>query len=199
MENEPGEVFFDAGNLALDLLNTRRDGAGAASDQLGDPDGLLSWLRAAGLTAEDSRTEALRSPPVARILLTEARELREDVSRAVRALVRGEPIPTHVAYGINRVLDTGRVTASLRLDTEGARLEETERGDAPLAVLVPVARAAAELVVRADPGRVRRCASRTCRRWFIDTSKGGRRKWCSMATCGNRAKAATHRRRNART
>ena len=55
--------------------------------------------------------------------------------------------------------------------------------------------AAAHLVADADPSRVRRCAASDCGAWFLDTSKGGRRKWCSMAACGNRAKAARHRRK----
>jgi len=197
MKGDPIELFLDAGNLALDLLNTRESSDGASGDQLRSPDELRTWLHEAGLAAAGGRITALQSPPAARILLTEAHRLRDDVSLAVRSMVRGETVPAHVVYGINRVLEEGRTGASLRLDPDGARLEEAERGDSPLSMLVPVARAAADLIVSADAARVRRCASDTCGRWFLDTSKGGRRKWCSMATCGNRAKAATHRRRQA--
>jgi len=41
--------------------------------------------------------------------------------------------------------------------------------------------------------RVRRCADPRCQRVFFDNTKNGRRRWCDMATCGNRAKAARHR------
>jgi len=81
------------------------------------------------------------------------------------------------------------------VEEKGAWLVELEVGEGPLAVLAPIARAAADLVIATDPARVRRCASHPCSRWFVDTSKGGRRRWCSMATCGNRAKAAKHRQR----
>ncbi|HIC14689.1 MAG TPA: CGNR zinc finger domain-containing protein, partial [Gemmatimonadetes bacterium] len=44
----------------------------------------------------------------------------------------------------------------------------------------------------ANPLRIRQCASEDCIYWFLDTSKSGRRRWCSMARCGNRAKVAKH-------
>ena len=46
-----------------------------------------------------------------------------------------------------------------------------------------------------QPERIRQCDSDTCRWFFYDTSRTQRRRWCDMATCGNRAKAARHRAR----
>jgi predicted RNA-binding Zn ribbon-like protein len=100
-------------------------------------------------------------------------------------------------FALNRVLGSSRTSVSVELGTEGPRLVPLERGETLLTALAPVARSAAELLVSAEPSRIRRCSSDTCDRWFIDTSKGGRRKWCSMATCGNRAKAESHRKRHA--
>ena len=45
------------------------------------------------------------------------------------------------------------------------------------------------------PERIRICDNDRCRWVFYDTSRTGRRRWCDMATCGNRAKAARHRAR----
>lgn len=47
-------------------------------------------------------------------------------------------------------------------------------------------------LIRERPERLRRCEHEQCVLWFLDTSKGGRRRWCSMQTCGNRAKAKRH-------
>lgn len=69
--------------------------------------------------------------------------------------------------------------------------------DGPLAALTPIALSAVEVAGSTDPGRLRDCDAEDCTRWFVDTSKGGRRRWCSMARCGNRAKAARYRRRRA--
>jgi predicted RNA-binding Zn ribbon-like protein len=66
-------------------------------------------------------------------------------------------------------------------------------------VLVPIARDAARLL--ATPGApVRKCAGHGCVRYFYDDSRTGRRRWCEMSICGNRAKASTfaQRRRTAR-
>src|SRR5205814_10732813 len=61
-----------------------------------------------------------------------------------------------------------------------------------------VARSAAELITQGDPRRLRKCANPTCRLMFYDTSKSGRRRWCSMQLCGGRAKVrAFYQRRRA--
>jgi predicted RNA-binding Zn ribbon-like protein len=62
-------------------------------------------------------------------------------------------------------------------------------------VLWPVAHSAAEILSSAENGRVGECEGDGCGWLFLDTSKAGRRRWCSMAICGNRAKAQRHRAR----
>jgi predicted RNA-binding Zn ribbon-like protein len=64
------------------------------------------------------------------------------------------------------------------------------------ALLLPIAEAMGELVCRQDFTLVRKCEGPTCTLWFHDVSKGHARRWCSMAVCGNRAKAAAHRARS---
>ncbi len=63
----------------------------------------------------------------------------------------------------------------------------------PVAALVPIARSAAEIIadLRA-PNAIRKCANPECQLYFYDTSRVGKRRWCSMAACGNRAKVAAH-------
>jgi predicted RNA-binding Zn ribbon-like protein len=62
-------------------------------------------------------------------------------------------------------------------------------------MLSPVAWSVAELLMSEDLHRVRECAGPDCGWLFMDTSKNGSRRWCSMETCGNRAKARRHRER----
>jgi predicted RNA-binding Zn ribbon-like protein len=63
-------------------------------------------------------------------------------------------------------------------------------------VLWPIARSAAELLTSGQLGRVRECEGLSGCGWlFLDTSKNGRRRWCDMRVCGNRAKARRHRQR----
>jgi predicted RNA-binding Zn ribbon-like protein len=56
-------------------------------------------------------------------------------------------------------------------------------------VLWPAIQSAADLFTSADVGRIRECEAPDCNWLFIDQSRGGRRRWCDMSTCGNRAKA----------
>src|SRR5690606_24380823 len=119
--------------------------------------------------------------------------LRDDVALLVEAFAQGRSLPETAVFGLNRVLAASCTTLRIEPVRGGARVLEEERSASPLAALAPVALAAGRLLGSVHPSRVRRCASRECLLWFVDTSKGGRRRWCSMARCGNRAKAARHR------
>jgi predicted RNA-binding Zn ribbon-like protein len=63
----------------------------------------------------------------------------------------------------------------------------------PKALLLPIAEAMGDLVCEKDFTLVRKCEGPSCTLWFLDVSKGHARRWCSMAVCGNRVKAAAHR------
>jgi predicted RNA-binding Zn ribbon-like protein len=63
-------------------------------------------------------------------------------------------------------------------------------GDAFAGLMVPIVDAAADTLVAGLLARVRRCSDPRCPRVFLDVTKNGCRRWCDMATCGNRAKAA---------
>lgn len=183
--------------LALDFLSTpgRYDGNGA--DLLQTPQDLLGWLREhVGTTAVGP--ERRSSPPEARALQDEARRLRAAIGALVEAHHRRRALPEWALFGVNRVLAADLWSWRLADAKEGMVLEASPAGSGPFALLGPVALAAARLVTSVPPDRLRRCASPRCGVWFVDTSKGGRRRWCSMARCGNREKAATHRAKAAR-
>lgn len=180
--------------LALDLLGSRGVEDGRRPDQIATPADLRAWLVAHAL-GEALLPELRTSPAAAALLLAEIRRLRDAVGRAVEAFAGGEPVPADSAFAIDRVLAASRTVRTLEQGRDGLRVREDETASDPLAVLAPIALGAAELLTSADPARVRRCAAEDCHEWFVDTSKGGRRRWCSMERCGNRAKAARHRRK----
>ena len=68
-------------------------------------------------------------------------------------------------------------------------------GDAFASLLIRVVDSAADALILGELARVRRCADPRCARVFLDATKNGRRRWCDMTACGNRAKAARHRQR----
>jgi predicted RNA-binding Zn ribbon-like protein len=166
--------------LALDLLNTRWNSDGVVQDLLVDTDGLALWLAANGLGGRfpaDSAT--LRHLLQAREALTEA--------------VAGKR-PAGGVEKVDAVLDHGRIRATLTADGPGelSEFDDPSWGPAWLA-----ARNYLELLTAA-PDRIRACAHEACVLHFYDTSRNGTRRWCSMAACGNRAKASRHYSRSKR-
>ncbi|CAM5423981.1 CGNR zinc finger domain-containing protein [Streptomyces aurantiogriseus] len=156
--------------LALDLLNTRWMREGAVQDLLRDTDGLAVWLAANGL---DGRFAA------------DAATLRHVLRArdALKAAVDGS-----ATERVDAVLGHGRIRPTLTAEGPGERAEFTDDtwGPAWLA-----ARNYLELLATA-PDRIRGCAHEACILHFFDTSRNGTRRWCSMAACGNRAKASRH-------
>jgi predicted RNA-binding Zn ribbon-like protein len=63
-------------------------------------------------------------------------------------------------------------------------------------LLAAVARSAAELVAEGAKARLRLCANPNCGLFFYDKSRTHRRRWCSMAVCGNRSKVAAFARKH---
>ncbi|SED01784.1 Conserved protein containing a Zn-ribbon-like motif, possibly RNA-binding [Streptomyces sp. 2231.1] len=159
--------------LALDLLNTRWNKEGATQDLLADPDGLAVWLASNGLAGNH---------PADTAVLDHLREARE----ALRAAVDGPA--EQAAPLVDAVLGHGRIRARL---TAGGPAEEPEFADPSWGPAWLAARNYLDLLSRA-PERIRVCAGGGCVLHFFDTSRNGTRRWCSMAACGNRAKASRH-------
>ena len=202
--NQDSQFVFDGGTLALDLLNTWRFNADQPLDLLQSPEDLVIWLAAAGLPDGAYCAELSSSPPNRRILLDEALWLRRDILLIVQSLVAGELPPPYTVDALNRILTESGTSFrldSLTIPPEGDQEERMEGQlvlnvhehiSSVLGVLQPIALSAARIVTEANPTRIRQCASSNCMYWFLDTSKSGRRRWCSMSRCGNRAKVAKH-------
>ncbi|OIJ87170.1 hypothetical protein BIV25_39780 [Streptomyces sp. MUSC 14] len=159
--------------LALDLLNTRWNRESETQDLLDAPEGLAVWLASNGLAgAHPADAAALRHLRTAREALT--------------AAVHGSP--GQAAPLVDAVLAHGRIRA--RLTAEGPA-EEPEFADPAWGPAWLAARNYLDLLTRA-PERIRTCAGGGCILHFFDTSRNGTRRWCSMAACGNRAKASRH-------
>jgi predicted RNA-binding Zn ribbon-like protein len=168
-----------AGNPALDLVGTVSERGTHDAEELVSPQSLAQWYVDAGLVT--------RRPPVTDEDLTAAVALREHLYPLVRSLVDGTPPPARHRTALNRAA-RGPVPVQ-SIDAHGRR---TTRGDAA-ACLVAVARAAIELFDRDDGAVVRFCADETCTHPFLDRSRTKQRRWCDMASCGDRAKVRRFR------
>ncbi|MFC9288640.1 CGNR zinc finger domain-containing protein [Streptomyces sp. NPDC057052] len=172
--------------LALDLLNTRWMRDGSLQDLLTGTDGLAVWLAANGL---DGRFAA--DGATLRHVLRARDALRAAVDGTAgdrTAADRGPTGAVDAVDAVDAVLEHGRIRPTLTAEGPGERAEFADGAWGPAWL---AARNYLELLATA-PDRIRRCAHEACVLHFFDTSRNGTRRWCSMAACGNRAKASRH-------
>jgi predicted RNA-binding Zn ribbon-like protein len=189
---------FVAERLWLDFVNTDSI---RASDALRDFDTLMSWFEAAAvLDGERSlgmRRRAREQPAGAAAALVDARRVRGALRLlAERGSSNGnaEQVRLEALGEINRVLGRSAGTRRVERRNDGTYARTfVPVGDAFAGLMIPIVESAADALILGELPRVRRCADSRCARVFYDGTKNGRRRWCDMATCGNRAKAARHR------
>jgi predicted RNA-binding Zn ribbon-like protein len=117
---------------------------------------------------------------------------RSALREIAHALAHDEAPKTGAIDEVNRALRS-RERIELVASADGVRLGHSHVGDPIDDVLARIAEPIVREIGSGHEDRIRICASDTCRWLFYDESRSGRRRWCDMATCGNRAKARRHR------
>ncbi|HWH15471.1 MAG TPA: ABATE domain-containing protein, partial [Miltoncostaeaceae bacterium] len=174
--------YWDGGRPALDLVNTLRERWRRRVETLCGPGDLHAWLVTAGLLAPEA-------PPATAAHVTAARDLREAIDLLVSAVTARRAAPPAAVATVDgwlrRVAGGPALVVAGGIPVLRAAAPAGEAG----AALGAVARDAARMLGTPERERVRICASDTCSARFFDRSPAGRRRWCSMSACGNRAKA----------
>lgn len=207
----PEPVFeLIAGALVLDFVNTgsqwRSTGRGlptAGTERLADYSDLVAWARQAGGIADDMKAALIETaqanPDAARRTLERARRLRAGLQALFTAAMTGEAAPASALTALNREIGALLGMARLQPTADGYELAPPGAIDAAQpaldAPLWPVLQSALELLTSDDVGAVHVCAEATCGWFFLDRT--GRRRWCSMASCGTAAKVRRFRARHA--
>lgn len=186
------------GRLCLDFVNTIDPWYGDDRiEYIPDYESLLEWAVHVGCSAPRAqnimRQLADEFPLEAAAVHRRAIDLRADLHTLLRRDQGASA--SRALLGLNDELR--RSGRHLTLSRTGPAYELNFAFDDELdAMLWPVAHNAAELLSSTrDLARVRECAGVNCGWLFFDTSKAGRRRWCSMDICGNRAKVERHRAR----
>jgi predicted RNA-binding Zn ribbon-like protein len=175
-------------HLAMDLLNTEARGDGEALEFWNSGDDVLRWLERYGAVP------ALAAGVDRAGLLAKAKALRTLARRLIVQRKAGEKADIS---GLNAYLHAYLSAPHLERDSEGRlALTRSARGEALASLLGPVAEAVAQLLVEGDFALVKQCEHPDCILWFYDRTKAHKRRWCSMALCGNRYKAAQFRKKN---
>jgi predicted RNA-binding Zn ribbon-like protein len=188
--------LFVANRPILDLLNTKPVLADGPTELLPDVRALERWLIASGMVTS-RKTKAIvrgwRDSTEATSFLGQLIAFRERLREAVLRMENGSsPADAFVAEVNSLLLQYPRHTSLHR--REGKLIRETvfELRE-PADLWTPIIDATAELLAEADFSRIRKCES--CVVHFLDTSKKGSRRWCSMNICGNKLKVAAYQRR----
>jgi predicted RNA-binding Zn ribbon-like protein len=197
----PPPPFFVGDHLALDFLNSTAAPWGEAIEWLGNGADLLDWLEgaeaigpeiAAHFRAEGDAFHALDA------VAEQARGLRDWLRRFVGRHA-GMPLGAGTIkelQPLNRLLARDEAYRLVEAAAAGGlRWRQERRWTAPERLLQPIAAAVGDLVCDADFRLIRTCEGPTCTLMFYDRTKAHARRWCSMAVCGNRAKAVAHRAR----
>jgi len=208
------EPFFIAENRALDMVNSVAAPWGEQIEWLGSGYDLLSWLEKSGLVARDVAKRMRDETPPGALdeVAAQARDLREwfRIFVAANAGRRIEPSALAELGNLNRLIAgdaTYRQIEPLPAkmlqpapDGQGGyisslHLQRHRKWRGAQDLLLPIAEAMSEMICGVNFEQVKNCEGPNCTLWFHDTSKNRSRRWCTMAMCGNRAKAAAHRAR----
>jgi|SRR5690349_18747138 len=205
---------FDAGAVCLDFAHTGGEGRYAVFETLHEPADLGEWLAQPPLAA-------VLTVPATTQELAAAKVLRQAIWDASHAQAAHRPLPAAAVAAINRAAAAPPLTPELASSVAppvAAGLAGSSAAAPPLApgpagvsvaaewaapvratqALSTMAREMIELLSGPFSGRIRECASGDCPLVFVDTSRPGARRWCSMERCGNRHKLRALRARRHR-
>ncbi len=196
ISSERSPFVFVGERLWLDFVNSEH--GLRRFEALRDFESMVRWLETASvLDAERAggiRRRAQAQPAGAAAALVDARRVRAGLRSLAERGPSSERVRADGLVEINRVLGRSAGTRRVELRADGTFLRSfVPVGDAFAGLVIPIVESAADALILGELSRVRRCADPRCQRVFFDNTKNGRRRWCDMATCGNRAKAARHR------
>jgi predicted RNA-binding Zn ribbon-like protein len=158
---------------------------------------LVSWALAAGLLTKNEGeamlVEGEQNPIFAAKTLSKALDLRESIYSVLSPAARGASPGEADLSGFNQHLSDALLHSKIAPSGDRFSWSWDNAGAPPDRIIWTMAREAANLITSGEIKRVGECADdRGCGYLFIDTSRNHSRRWCSMESCGNRAKAQRH-------
>ncbi|MBL0899525.1 MAG: ABATE domain-containing protein [Reyranella sp.] len=172
-------------DLCLEFVNTRYwRGQDVPTETLNTADDLVAWIAANG-GPRGAKVPTARE-------FERAIELRETIHRLFDAEAQDRVPAARDLEALNAALEKAPARTTLKRERGGYGWDVDMKSGTALALLAPVLWTAGDLLTGTRLDRVRRCANPECNYLFLDDSRAGKRRWCSMSSCGNRAKARRH-------
>lgn len=183
---------------AFDFLNTDDTDNGFPLEKLPTLDDALAWFVDRGVIhlegADRARAKVAAQPVAAEKDLDRVHAVRDALREVAEAVAARRAPSVPALQTVNRALHSRQVI-ELVPAPDGVSVDHRHVGDPIDDALARLAEPLVTELAAGNPDRIRVCASDTCQWIFYDASRTNRRRWCDMATCGNRAKAARHRAR----
>lgn len=183
------------GRLSVDFVNASPPNAELSWDRL------INFLNSTNIVSTERGAQLLGlsqiDPQAAEALLLKARRLNVALRKAFIALIRKQRMAGEWIEPINEILRITEGHDELVGQDSAWKIEFVAREGGLDWLLAAVARSGAEIIVEGTQARLRLCANPQCGLFFYDDSRTLRRRWCSMALCGNRSKVAAFARKHA--
>jgi predicted RNA-binding Zn ribbon-like protein len=181
----------------LEFVNTYEQVRGTWTERLETLEDAVRWLAEHDLLHRemvDAQLSATDGDDARERKLRRIRTVRAALRELLDARVERRPAEPAALRAVNRALRTQYVY-ELVPAPDGVSLDHRHEGDPIDGALARLAESIARELTQPESERLRVCANEECLWVFYDSSPAGRRKWCDMGTCGNRAKVARHRAR----
>jgi predicted RNA-binding Zn ribbon-like protein len=184
--------------LCLDFANTLAWRGSEPSESLHDFAELVRWCTAKEMpmpgddASERARRWSERHPEEAAAIFDDAIAIREAIYRIFFAMAAERTPDARDVAAVNRAIGGAPARRVLARADKGFGWRVDREGFSAAGLLAPVLWSAGDLMVGPDAARLRYCSNDKCLWLFLDDSKNGSRRWCSMQACGNRAKAHRH-------
>lgn len=178
--------YILGGSVWINLVNTIDK---KMDDILDDQLRTIQWLEANNLLRGSDAEAIKRNPEWLHPLIDELHTLRRLCKVALFELEEQGKLSTHTKDQLQKLIE--QVSVSLTLHQTEEKMDLVCQGVTPQDhVLYQIVHSIIHTLGTVSPDRIRKCEHESCILYFIDTSKSGKRRWCSMETCGNRQKAA---------
>jgi predicted RNA-binding Zn ribbon-like protein len=194
MPRSPAHLPFLGGRLSVDFVNAAPPNVDLSWERL------IDFLNSTGIVSTE-RAVQLRGlpqidPQAAESLLSKARRLQVALRRVFMAMLRKQRMAREWIEPVNEILRITEGHDELVGRDSLWNIEFIAREGGLDWLLAAVARSGAEIVAEGTHARLRLCANPHCGLFFYDDSRTHRRRWCSMAVCGNRSKVAAFARKH---
>jgi predicted RNA-binding Zn ribbon-like protein len=195
LPSSPSRPALLGGRMSADFVNAAPLNAELSWERL------IQFLNSTNIVTTERGIQLLGLPQIdpqaAEALLLKSRRLSLALRRAFTAMLRKQRMAGEWIEPVNEVLRITEGHDELVGQDSTWKIEFVAREGGLDWLLAAVARSGAEIIAEGTHARLRLCANPQCGLFFYDDSRTRRRRWCSMALCGNRSKVAAFARKHA--